>query len=133
MKIKWIVFDAMGVIFKEGDDVSNILIPFVKSKNSQLDEANVRDLYYKASLGSISSFEFWTNLNLSNKYPGIEKDYIYNNFELNPDFKEIAELLKKKHNLAILSNDVAEWSKCLRLRFGLNDLFKITIISGDVE
>jgi len=133
MKIKWIVFDAMGVIFKEGDDVSNILIPFLKSKNSQIDEENVRDLYYKASLGSISSFDFWINLNLANKYPGIEKDYIYNNFEINPDFKEIAEILKKKRNLAVLSNDVAEWSKCLRSRFGLNELFKIKIISGDVK
>ena len=132
MKIKWIVFDAMGVIFKEGDDVTNILIPFLNSKSSHIDEAKVRDLYYKASLGRISSLEFWKNLNLADKYPEIEKEYIYNNFDLNPDFKETAEILKTKYFLAVLSNDVAEWSKDLRVRFGLNDLFKITIISGDI-
>ena len=132
MKIKWIVFDAMGVIFKEGDDVSNILIPFLKSKSSHIDEAIVKELYYKASLGNISSFEFWTNFNLANNYPEIEKEYINSNFELNPDFKEIAEILKKKYFLAVLSNDVTEWSKCLRKRFRLNYLFKIAIISGDV-
>jgi putative hydrolase of the HAD superfamily len=122
----------MGVIFKEGDDVSNILIPFLKSKSSHIDEAIVKALYYKASLGNISSFEFWTNFNLANNYPEIEKEYIDGNFELNPDFKEIAEILKKKYFLAVLSNDVAEWSNCLRKRFGLNFLFKITIISGDI-
>jgi hypothetical protein len=32
LKSEVIIFDVMGVIFKEGDDTNNLLIPFIKKE-----------------------------------------------------------------------------------------------------
>ena len=36
MAIKWVIFDAMGVIFEVADDVSDLLVPYLRSKNNTL-------------------------------------------------------------------------------------------------
>ena len=33
MLSKWILFDAMGVIFKVGDDTNDLLVPYVQKIN----------------------------------------------------------------------------------------------------
>lgn len=50
---------------------------------------------------------------------------------LDPDFLAIAERLKKRYVLAMLSNDVSEWSAYLRRRFSLDRFFASVVISGD--
>lgn len=35
---KWIVFDAMGVIFKVGDDTNELLVPYIKKLNKGIEE-----------------------------------------------------------------------------------------------
>ena len=36
MAEKWIIFDAMGVIFEVANDVNDLLIPFLQKKMVQL-------------------------------------------------------------------------------------------------
>ena len=31
MSIKWVIFDAMGVIFEVADDITDLLVPFIQS------------------------------------------------------------------------------------------------------
>jgi FMN phosphatase YigB (HAD superfamily) len=44
----------------------------------------------------------------------------------------VARGLAERYHLAILSNDVKEWSAHLRRRFGLDELFSVAVISGEV-
>jgi len=53
--IDLIVFDAMGVIFEEGDDANNLLIPFIEHECAYTDRSTIYHLYMEASLGHISS------------------------------------------------------------------------------
>lgn len=122
----------MGVIFKDGDDTNDLLVPYIQRKDGDISAERINELYLKASLGKISSFEFWDGLGLGKEYPGIEKDYLDNYLKLDLEFKRTAENLKTRFKLGILSNDVKEWSEYLRKKYNLDRLFELVVISGNV-
>ncbi len=129
---RWIVFDVMGVIFEEGDDIINRLVPFLRRRGpARLDAEAVHTIYRNASLGEISPAEFWEAIGFGDEYPAIEKEYLDTCLQLDPAFVETAERLIGKYSLAVLSNDIAEWSAYLRKRHGLDRLFQTVVISGE--
>jgi HAD superfamily hydrolase (TIGR01509 family) len=132
MTPKWIIFDAMGVIFEVGDDTADLLIPYIQRKNPLIETQTANTLYLLASLGKISSQEFWHSVGLDDQYPAVENDYLDNYLTIDPEFVEVARILSKDYSLALLSNDVGEWSKHLRARFDLDGLLKVAVVSGAV-
>jgi putative hydrolase of the HAD superfamily len=130
-RIRCVVFDVMGVILVEGHDVTNLLIPFIERECGYNDKEEVYRRYREASLGLISAKEFWKGI--SNNYPEIQWKYLDTCFEVNPQFFQIARKLKKKYLLAILSNDVSEWSEYLREKYGYNEFFEEIIVSSDFQ
>ncbi len=128
---KLIVFDAMGVVYTTCDDVSGLLIPYLKKINPDISDKAVQQLYHKLSLGIINSEEFFSEFGFSNKFPEIQSDYLESCLVLDENFVPLAEKLKEKYDLAMLSNDASEWSKHLRNRFCLDDYFDYYVISGD--
>lgn len=135
MKEKWIIFDVMGVIFKVQDDTNDLLVPFIKKRNNLISKEYINDIYLDASLGRITSDEFWEKMNLceTGKEKKIYKEYLDTCLTIDEDFIETAKRLKKDYNLAILSNDVSEWSSYLRNKYGINELVEFSVISGDVK
>ena len=134
MGVECIIFDAMGVIFPISDDVNDLLVPFIRAHHSEVTSADIHDLYFAASLGRISSETFWNSCRISGIGPK-ELEYSYLGSCLEPDaaFFPVAEtLIKKNFRLAMLSNDVSEWSAFLRRKWGLDDIFEVSVISGDV-
>jgi HAD superfamily hydrolase (TIGR01509 family) len=129
---KWIVFDAMGVIFDEGDDIQNRLLPFLRRSNPSVNAEAVLSVYLKASLGQISSSGFWNKLGLGGMYPAVENEYLDTCLHLDPLVPETLRLLSAKFALAILSNDVKEWSDHLRRKYNLDRFFQTAVISGAV-
>jgi len=132
MSEKWVIFDAMGVIFKEGRDLHELLIPFVQKRKKNISSDLIQAIYRETSLGKLNSEEIWNRLGFANEYPEIEKEYLDTCLTIDPEFMEVAKDLKSKHSLALLSNDVKEWSSYLRKKFELNHLFSVIVISGDV-
>ena len=122
----------MGVIFTIGRDLYELLIPFVWSKNEKVSDKLMIKTYVEASQGRISSSELWNRLGFGLEYPEIEKEYLDNTIKIDQEFLELAPEFKKKYKLALLSNDLSDWSSYLREKFGLNDIFDEIIISGDV-
>ena len=129
---KLIIFDAMGVVYKEGDDVGRLLFPYLKRYIPYLSYTTLHELYIKLSLGQISSQEFFSTLGLSRKYPAIEKDYLDTCLELDEQFIPSIKQLSDKYDFAMLSNDVSQWSKYLRAKYDLNRFFSDIVISADV-
>ena len=132
MSIKWVILDVMGVIFEVGDDTNDLLVPYIQKRNDMVSAEKINEMYLKASLGEISSFDFWNELGFDSEYPEIEREYLNTCLRIDPEFTGIAKKLTRIYSLAILSNDVKEWSDYLRTKFDLNGLFKIIIISGEV-
>lgn len=129
--IKWIIFDAMGVVFTEGEDVHNILIPFVQKRNPMSKE-DIYDIYRRANLGEISSKEFWEDVGLGHEYPQIETTYLDSRTDIDHGFVPVARSLSKKYGIGLLSNDISEWSVYLRNKFSIN-LFDVVVVSGDIR
>ncbi len=128
---KWLIFDAMGVVYEKCDDTRDLLIPYIKRKSPGINEQDIYDLYIKASLGAIPSKEFW-QISGFEDWQWTEKDYLDNFITLDSQFIKAAELLSKEFNIAMLSNDVSEWSSYLRKKHRLDKFFKAIVISGDV-
>ncbi len=127
--MKILALDAMGVIYKAGDDVADLLIPFV-SKRSEVGISKIEELYHQCSLGEFSSTVFWNRLGLS---PSIEDEYLAN-YQLVSGVKEfITEARVSFDSIWCLSNDISEWSIKLRQMFELEPLFDGFIISGDIK
>lgn len=103
---KWVVFDAMGVIFEEGDDLNKLLVPFIQKRNKKAERIVIIDLYRQAFVGKKTSREFWRELGLDKEYPAVEQEYLDSCLKLDPAFKALAEELSSEYNVAILSNDV---------------------------
>ena len=125
--IKWIIFDAMGVVFTEGN---SILIPFIQERNP-ISKDVIYSEYKRASLGEISPKEFWGNVGLGWEYPQIENRYLDSRTDLDIGFIPVGRSLSKKYGIGLLSNDISEWSAYLRKKFSL-DFFDVVVISGDV-
>lgn len=134
-KKKWIIFDAMGVVFSVGDDTNDLLVPFVQNYNNEITKEQINQIYMSASLGHITSNEFWRKMEICKigQEKEIEEKYLNSQLKIDDNFIQCVGRLKEKYHLALLSNDVSEWSDFLRKKFGLNDIFDISIISGDVK
>jgi HAD superfamily hydrolase (TIGR01509 family) len=129
---KIVALDAMGVIYPvgdDGDDVKNLLIPFIKEKGGTGDIDTIERLYLQASLGKLAAFQFWQKVGLD---PKLEEEYL-KRFTLAPGLTDFLEAANSRQ-VAIwcLSNDLSEWSRKLRENFKLNKYMQGFIISGDV-
>jgi putative hydrolase of the HAD superfamily len=125
-----VALDGMGVLYSAQDDVLELLGPFIAEKGGICDGDVVQRIYYSASLGEITSADFWRAVKLD---PALEDEYL-SRHTLNRDLKEsLAALNSRGLILWLLSNDLAEWSLKLRLKFGLEGYFQGFTVSGDVH
>jgi len=127
---KILVLDAMGVLYQAGDDVAELLVPFVR-KHGRTDlsaEAIDRD-YIEASLGKVEAALFWKRVGVD---PTLEDTYLAGHQLIDGTLDALAKLERRFGRLACLSNDVASWSTKLRKRFGLEAWIDDWFISGDI-
>jgi HAD superfamily hydrolase (TIGR01509 family) len=126
---KILVLDAMGVIYDEGNDGQNLLYPFIVEHDGCRDVQKIIQTYNDASIGKISSNEFWRVMNLD---PVLEDEYLQRH-RLSEGLIEFLDSVSEKGmEVWCLSNDVSEWSLKLRKKFGLEQYIRGFVISGDV-
>jgi len=124
-----VILDAMGVIYPVGDDVTYLLCPFIVEKGGIADIDKINSLYNIASLGNITSVEFWQAVGID---PILEDEYLQRHM-LTDGLIEFLEAMNSAGvEVWCLSNDLAEWAKKLRTRFNLERYFRGFVISGDV-
>ncbi|MDR3070040.1 MAG: HAD-IA family hydrolase [Propionibacteriaceae bacterium] len=123
-----VVLDAMGVIFESADDVAGLLIPYLRKLGCTLADSSIEKEYRRCSLGEFASNEFWEKCGVA----GNDEEYCLLH-ELMPG---MPELLDEFHAagipVAVLSNDVSQWSRILRRRFRLDDRVRHWVVSADV-
>ena len=124
-----LVLDAMGVIYSVGNDDRDLLCPFVAEKGGTKDASKIEMLYRSTSLGNMSSAQFWEAVGLD---PRLENEYLQR-YELTDGLTDFLEAVNSQgYEVWCLSNDISEWSKKLRARFGLDKYVRGFVISGDV-
>jgi putative hydrolase of the HAD superfamily len=126
---KVVALDAMGVLYRSADDVTELLVPYARAKGSRLGTERIHELYVQCSLGRMTSGELWQQLGTR----GADDEEYCRWHELTEGVLPALERLSSRGvGLACLSNDVSEWSVVLRRRFGLDNYVNTWVISGDV-
>lgn len=124
-----ILLDAMGVIYQSGDDVAELLVPFVQRYCPTMARPVIEQAYLCTSLGHQTAADFWRGLGLP---PSVEDDYL-GQHRLMPGLEDLLDWAEGAGlSVACLSNDVAEWSRKLRARFGLETRVRQWFISGEL-
>ncbi|MBP0963530.1 MAG: HAD family phosphatase [Oscillospiraceae bacterium] len=131
-KQKAVIFDAMGVVFVEGNDTVNLTYPYMVDRNPDLELQVLIDAYIEAAEGRMTAEELWKTCGFTDNIAQMEADYLDTMLELDPDIIDVLESLSRHYRLAMLSNDIGSWSKHLRQHHGLDEYFEEAIISGDV-
>ncbi|MEQ0563112.1 HAD-IA family hydrolase [Amycolatopsis sp. NEAU-NG30] len=124
-----VVFDAMGVLYSCADDVTGLLVPYLRSHGCVLSGTEIAQLYEQCSLGRMSSADFWAAAGTSG---ASDEEYCLNHRLTDGVVALLAELDATGVRLVCLSNDVSEWSKLLRERFGLGEYITSWFVSGDI-
>jgi len=119
----------MGVIYKSGDDVAELLCPFIHENGGILDNGRIAALFHEASLGRISAVQFWKEVQLD---PHLEDAYLLRHRLSAGVVQFLGKVKSRTTSIWCLSNDVSEWSRKLRERFGLHHLMNGFVISGDI-
>lgn len=123
-----VLFDAMGVLYASADDVGELLVPYLRSHGCVLHREEIAQLYQECSLGKMSSADFWATSGASG---ASDEEYCRNHRLTEGAVAVLAELDTTGVRLGCLSNDVREWSKLLRERFGLGEYLTDWFVSGD--
>jgi putative hydrolase of the HAD superfamily len=129
LKTKVVILDAMGVMYSIGDDVKDLLCPFIAEKGGISDIDKITSLYMVASLGNLTAIEFWQSAGVA---PNLEDEYLQRH-NLTDGLIEFLEAVNSRGGeVWCLSNDLSEWARKLRDRFKLERYIRGFIISGDV-
>ena len=123
-----VVFDAMGVLYQSADDVGDLLVPYLREKGCRLGQPRIEDLYRQCSLGRMSAAAFWDACDVA----GDDAEYCGRHALSDGIVDLLDRLAERGVPMAVLSNDVSEWSRKLRRRFSLETWIDSWVISGDV-
>jgi putative hydrolase of the HAD superfamily len=116
-------------MYSVGDDVKDLLCPFIAEKGGISDIEKITSLYMVASLGNMTAIEFWQSVGVA---PNLEDEYLQRH-NLTDGLIEFLEAINSRGGeVWCLSNDLSEWSKKLRDIFKLDRYLRGFIISGDV-
>jgi HAD superfamily hydrolase (TIGR01509 family) len=131
-RINVVVVDAMGVLYREADDVAALLVPFVRERGGIDDALAIRAHYVDASLGRHTTRSLWSLLGVRGDVADLDRAYV-ERLELNEGVHHLLDAMDKRGiAVAALSNDVSEWSRLARARFGLGGRISPWVVSGDV-
>jgi putative hydrolase of the HAD superfamily len=131
-RIQVVVLDAMGVLYREADDVESALIPFVRERGGIDDALAIRARYIDASLGRHTTSELWTLVGVPGNPADLDRAYV-ERFALSDGVHQFLDAMDRREiAVACLTNDVAEWSALLRRRFELEARVRPWIVSGEV-
>jgi putative hydrolase of the HAD superfamily len=125
-----LVLDAMGVLYQAGDDVAELLVPFVRRNGmASLSAEEIDRDYVAASLGQLELAEFWARMGVD---AAREDEYLSGHRLIDGTLYALPRLKTRYRRLACLSNDVSRWSVKLRRQFGLEAWIDTWFISGDL-
>jgi HAD superfamily hydrolase (TIGR01509 family) len=124
-----VLLDAMGVLYNAGDDVAELLVPFILKRRPETPISRIESAYLAASLGELSAAEFWRVFDL----PEVIEDAYLQEHSLRDGATEFLDWARQQQiEVACLSNDVGRWSEKLRSTFKLTEKISTWVISGDV-
>lgn len=127
-----IALDGMGVLYREGDDISQLLIPFIRQMGSLVSDELILTQSRLLSLGRITSSDFWKTVGLSDDAVELDNAYL-SLHQLTPGVVAFLRAMRDREiRVAVITNDCARWAHNLRARHSLDGLIDPWVVSGAV-
>ncbi len=127
-----VALDGMGVIFKEANDIDNVLVPFAHETGSPLSADEIVLRARALSLGRMTTAQFWSAIGLDGSPEELDDAYL-SRLSLNPGVVKFLRTLRDRGvRVACITNDSTTWAMKLRQRHSLEGLVDPWVISGQV-
>lgn len=127
-----VALDGMGVVYREGDDIHQILVPFVREMGSTATEDEIIARARALSLGRMTTADFWRSLEIEGDANELDDAYL-SRHQLNPGVIKFLRTLRDQGvQVACITNDATTWANKLKARHSLGGLIDPWILSGAV-
>lgn len=126
---RFIALDAMGVIYRAGDDVVELLIPFIGELNGESAPSHIEQQYLEASRGNMSARDFWLSVGVP---PESEDAYLMGHKLIDGLIEYLNWARSIGYGIGCISNDLSVWSGKLREKFELCSFISPWIVSADI-
>ncbi len=127
-----VALDGMGVVYREGDDIHQILVPFVREMGSTVTEDEIIARSRALSLGRMTTADFWRSLEIEGDANQLDDAYLARH-QLNPGVIKFLRTLRDQGvQVACITNDATTWANKLKARHSLGGLIDPWILSGAV-
>ncbi len=127
-----VALDGMGVIYREGNDIHEILIPFAREMGSVVTEDEIVAKARSLSLGRLTPGDFWQSLGIEGDANELDDLYL-SRHQLTPGVIKFLRTLRDQGvQVACITNDATAWANKLRTRHSLEGLIDPWVMSGAV-
>lgn len=128
-----VALDAMGVLYREADDVSRLLIPFVRERSTaSMTDDEIRAKARALTLGRMTTGQFWVSVGVGGEAAELDAAYLLQH-QLTPGvIKYLRSLRENKVQAACITNDALRWALALKANHNLEGLIDPWVVSGSV-
>ncbi|TCC45092.1 HAD family hydrolase [Kribbella capetownensis] len=130
MAARVVVLDAMGVLYRHGNVVSGVLIPYLRDQGCTVGEPEIRQVYRACTLGELSTEEFWAALGVGQS--ASDAEYCGRHQLTDGTVDTLRSLREAGVTVLVLTNDAGPWSAHLRRRFGLEPYVDHWFVSSEI-
>lgn len=127
-----VALDGMGVLYREGNDIAELLVPFARQRGSEVPSDEIAAKARLMSLGRLTSAQFWPLIGVEGDPLELDAAYL-SMHQLSPGVvKYLRKLRSEGVRAACITNDAAEWATKLRASHSLEGLIDPWVVSGSV-
>jgi putative hydrolase of the HAD superfamily len=127
-----VALDGMGVLYREGDDIRSLLIPFAREHGSAATDEEIIDKVRLLSLGRTTPTDFWRSIGLDTDPDELDRAYLAKHQLTTGVVRYLRALREEGVRAACLTNDSAAWATKLRAGHSLDGLIDPWVVSGSV-
>ena len=127
-----VALDGMGVLYREGDDIRRLLVPFARERGSTATDEEIADKARLLSLGRMTPSDFWHVIGVAGDPNELDSTYLAKH-QLSPGVVRYLRALRNNGiRAACITNDAAAWAMQLRKGHSLDGLIDPWVVSGSV-
>jgi putative hydrolase of the HAD superfamily len=131
-RLELVVVAAHGVLWESQVTADEWLAHLVAQRGAPAPAGQIRRVLDDAMVGRLGSAELWAALGVAGDPAELDAAYVAR-FSLAPGVDDFVDAMARRGiGVACISNDVGEWSRLLRRRFGLEARIRPWVISAEV-
>ncbi|MCP5034688.1 MAG: HAD-IA family hydrolase [Actinomycetia bacterium] len=125
-----VALDAMGVLYREGNDIQTLLIPFARQRGATASDEEIVAKAQTLTLGRMTTGQFWTAIGVRGEAAELDANYL-SLHQLTPGvIKYLRSLRDNGIRSACITNDSAAWAAGLKTQHDLEGLIDPWVVSG---